>query len=634
MKRITKVEIENCRAYYKEYNIELPKGENLLIYGENGSGKSSLFKSFHHFFKNSISAQTFSKNLFNQGNDGKIALTFSEIKDQDKSIVNSDSYKFSNIGSDNNVDFIKESSLLNGFLDYTDLLKIYLKSEPNPNLFNLIILNLLKEFIPVQTGDSTSIGAQYEFLIKNLITDAKTRNSRCHKFGRTKIPGFYGSLRIILDSIFELVNDYLRDFFDLKDISIEYILKPIVFKYPNHYRSSWYLETDLRLKVLKNGQELGNEYKDYLNEARLSSVAVCLYLASLKLFPSQISYKLIYLDDIFIGLDTSNRIPIINILNKHFNDYQIFISTYDKNFFEVCNHILSKGKQESQWKSIEIYVGEFQVDALNIIDVPIVISNRNDLSKARFHLYNNEKPDYPASANYFRKYLESKLTEIFPNEIFRDNNFEIIDSYKLTKIFSLCRDLLHNLDINIPEFEELNSYLFILLHPLSHYNTSIHTYKRDLKEIDNRIKFLFEDSATLDFLNQIKYCASRTTIQVEFYINKYNVWYYEFYIKKPLFFNPVNKKFSKCEVIGTKIYYTKNNISKPAKELNKGTSKIRYNSVEASYDGITNLIADTYRFFERPDSIFEKVKLFDGANWQNIQFKKEKKTRKKKNKIV
>ena len=623
MKRITKVEIENCRAYYNQYLIELPKGENLLIYGENGSGKSSLFKSFHYFFKNSISTQNFSKNLFNQGNDGKIELTFSEIDDQDKRVLNSDVYKFSNTDSNNSVSFIKESSLLNGFLDYTDLLKIYLKSEPNPNLFNLIIRNLLKEFIPVQTGVSSSIGAQYKFLIKNLITDARTRNSRCHKLGLTKISDFDGSLRVILDSIFDLVNKYLKEFFDLKDISIEYTLKPITFKYPNNYRVSWYLETDLRLKVLKNGQELGDEYKDYLNEARLSSFAVCLYLASLKLFPTQIEYKLIYLDDIFIGLDTSNRIPIINIINKDFNDYQIFISTYDKNFFEVCNHILSKGKQDSQWKSIEIYVGEFQVDDSNTIDIPVVISNNNDLSKARFHLYNNERPDYPASANYFRKYLESKLTEIFPQEIFRDSNFELIESYKLSKIFSLCRDFLHNLDIDIPEFEELNSYLFILLHPLSHYNTSIHTYKRDLKEIDNKIKYLFEASTKLAFLKEIKYCAFNTTIQVEFYINKYNVWYYEFYIKKPLYFNLSNEKFSKCEVVCTQYYYTKNNVAQPVKKLNKGTSKIRYNSLEISYSEITNVILEQYRFFKRPTCIFEKVKIFDGINWKHFKFDKK-----------
>lgn len=630
MKRITKVEVDNCRAYYKEYSIELPKGENLLIYGENGSGKSSLFKSFYFFFKNAISSQTFSKNLFNQQNDGKIVLTFSEIDEDDRSVLNSDTYKFSNIGSNNRVSFIKESSLLNGFLDYTDLLKIYLKSEPNPNLFELIILNLLKEFIPVQTGVSTSIGDQYDFLIKNLITNARTRGSKCHKLGLSNIPDFDVSLRTILDSIFELVNTYLKEFFDLKDISIEYYLKPVEFKYPDNYKVSWYLETDLRLKVLKNGQELGNEYKDYLNEARLSSVAVCLYLASLKLFPSQISYKLIYLDDIFIGLDTSNRIPIINILNKDFNDYQIFISTYDKNFFEVCNHILSKVKQ-SQWKSIEIYVGEFQVDECNIIDVPIVISNSSDLSKARFHLYNNEKPDYPASANYFRKYLESKLVEIFPSEIFRDSNFEVIDSYKLSKIFSLCRDLLYSIDISVPEFEELNSYLFILLHPLSHYNTSIHTYKRDLKEIDNKIRYLFEDSSTrLDFLKQIKYCSTNTIYQVEFYINKYNIWHYEFYVKKPLFFSLINNKFSKCEVICTKMSHTKNNVAQPTKELNKGTSKIRYSSLETSYDEISKMIQKKYRFFKTTNSIFENVKLFDGITWKNIKFKKEKKINRRK----
>ena len=94
------------------------------------SKTTALFFSLYcYFFKNSISTQNFSKNLFNQGNDGKIELTFSEIDDQDRRVLNSDVYKFSNTDSNNNVPFIKESSLLNGFLDYTDLLKIYLKKK-------------------------------------------------------------------------------------------------------------------------------------------------------------------------------------------------------------------------------------------------------------------------------------------------------------------------------------------------------------------------------------------------------------------------------------------------------------------------------------------------------------------------
>ena len=41
--RITKIEIKNFRAFYGAYQIDLHKaGKNLLVYGENGSGKTSL----------------------------------------------------------------------------------------------------------------------------------------------------------------------------------------------------------------------------------------------------------------------------------------------------------------------------------------------------------------------------------------------------------------------------------------------------------------------------------------------------------------------------------------------------------------------------------------------------------------
>ncbi len=43
--------IENFGAFYNGGypRITLPNGENLLIYGENGSGKSSLYKAFNQF---------------------------------------------------------------------------------------------------------------------------------------------------------------------------------------------------------------------------------------------------------------------------------------------------------------------------------------------------------------------------------------------------------------------------------------------------------------------------------------------------------------------------------------------------------------------------------------------------------
>jgi len=50
--RIAKIEIKDFRAFPGPgtYIFDLDDGKNLLIYGENGSGKSSLFYALLEFF--------------------------------------------------------------------------------------------------------------------------------------------------------------------------------------------------------------------------------------------------------------------------------------------------------------------------------------------------------------------------------------------------------------------------------------------------------------------------------------------------------------------------------------------------------------------------------------------------------
>ena len=54
MVKITKIEIKNFKGFYGTYQIDLHKaGKNLLIYGENGSGKTSLYKALELFLDSS-----------------------------------------------------------------------------------------------------------------------------------------------------------------------------------------------------------------------------------------------------------------------------------------------------------------------------------------------------------------------------------------------------------------------------------------------------------------------------------------------------------------------------------------------------------------------------------------------------
>lgn len=64
MKRITKIEIENSRAYYDRLIFSLEKGENLLLYGENGSGKTSLYKSVNDFIQSFYSQVNYISNRY------------------------------------------------------------------------------------------------------------------------------------------------------------------------------------------------------------------------------------------------------------------------------------------------------------------------------------------------------------------------------------------------------------------------------------------------------------------------------------------------------------------------------------------------------------------------------------------
>lgn len=278
-KRIVSLKIDNCRAYYGQYDaLTLPNGENVLIYGENGSGKSSLYKSMNNFFLRSLATSLpFVKNRYLNHLEGSVKINFSEFNNSfPLQIVpnTNEEYTFGSVPaqSDNDIQFIQIASQVKGFLDYTDLLKVYLHNEDNPNLFDLIVLSLLGNHIPLASGGNFKFKNKWEQLQNDLIKNAYTRKDRSHRNAINELPNYEIHLRSTLDLVFNELNRLLDTYFPDFNIQLKYVLLPLNFNYG--WKEHWYTTSDLRLEILKDGVTIGGNYSDFLNEARLSAIAI------------------------------------------------------------------------------------------------------------------------------------------------------------------------------------------------------------------------------------------------------------------------------------------------------------------------------------------------------------------------
>ena len=147
--RIKDIKIENFRAFPKAYQIKLHNaGKNLLVYGENGSGKSSLYLALKYFLESSIDEDSEDnknpdfethQNIFTE-DPGHIKLCFRSEQTRKE-----ETYEWSASTKDTNDELIIEIVKASGFLDYKDLLGVhYLQPEGEAvNVFDLLVKTLL-----------------------------------------------------------------------------------------------------------------------------------------------------------------------------------------------------------------------------------------------------------------------------------------------------------------------------------------------------------------------------------------------------------------------------------------------------------------------------------------------------------
>ena len=488
--------IKNFGAFYNSCypRTELPNGENLLIYGENGSGKSSIYKALSQFFESSINPVVFNINRLLPNEEGFVEIAFTEQDDGGTGNwqpVQTDIYRFNSAPpSTNDQPFIRQSNKIRGFLSYQQLVKTYALSTTagqNPNLYELIIEDLLwNHELPISHKTIETYWSE-------LKPDLDIADGRRNEFrrGRDKLPDFNADLQQLINTILPHVNNWLRDYFkNSMSVALPGIPPPLSLQHPGYAPIK-----QLYLEVTHFTQPY-IEYQNFLNEARLSALAICIYLAGIKLNPTGTNYKILFLDDIFIGLDTSNRLPLLELLKQEFSDFQIFMATYDRNWFETAKHWFEFNSKQ-KLKSLELFVN----DQLYPFEVPLIIAGNDNLDLAEKYFL---KKDYPGAANALRRECEAILKKCLPDEMRFSSDPNTGISFEITQLEVLYNNLVKFLETNGIDATFIKDFRFFqknIFNPLSHSDIIVPHYRQEI-------------SSAIDFVKQLRKLKVKKIVNV------------------------------------------------------------------------------------------------------------------------
>ena len=290
--RITKIEIKNFRAFRGPYKIDLDKeGKNLLVYGENGSGKSSLYLALKFFLESGEDDSYMSKNyqnIFTDGDDRYIKLHL-RADQQSKEYI----YEWSQDTKESNDSLIIEASKTKGFLDYKALLETHYvhRESGTVNVFELLI-KLLANTISVITGRSLSEewnDIQSPFPRRNAINQVAILEEQIENFNR--------ELANRLEELQTKASEILDEFG--YDVALEFDFQGITYN-----RERKILDDKQILLKIKFFEREIPTHQNFLNEAKLSAIAIAIYFSSILLQPDS-KLKILALDDVLIGLDMS-----------------------------------------------------------------------------------------------------------------------------------------------------------------------------------------------------------------------------------------------------------------------------------------------------------------------------------------
>lgn len=504
MSKISQITLSNFKFFGKEEVINI--NDHLLLYGENGSGKSSLFWGIYTLleasFKQPIETDKY----------------FQPFGTNDKSLVNIYATKkicpITNkehcdscikIKSDNNTEYIlslldsticgnanaQESRKATDFINYQSIFKFQdFKNSEIPDLYEVFNYSVLPYVtfpsFPIKGKTLTNAGLMWEEYKKGPGTTINYKGDTILVYKNSpeykNFLAFEKHFNENFTKLIEFINAHASDYVEKLGYNIKFELK---YTPPTHIKKDKNYEwTAFRIDLIitsYNGQIVQiKKPQSFLNEAKMSAVAVAIRLAIIDqrigtAVPDAL--KVLVLDDLMISLDMGNRDKLMDLLLADFADrYQILFFTHDRMLFDFVDYKIKQHKQNEKWLRKEMYVGE---DDKTKREYPVLLDSETDISRAMKYY---KSFDYPASANYLRKAVEALVKNTFPPKLLLQDNGSLHE--KLRNILDCSVKFFKKIpDFDISKLQQLIRNLDILLNPLSHKTSETTVYKTELKDV-------------------------------------------------------------------------------------------------------------------------------------------------------
>ena len=508
MPAINRIHICGFKAFPNDFELQL-EGKNLLMYGENGSGKSSIYYALHCMFQAPLkpdagkkyfdpASEQHLKNLNNLDADSKIWVDFDGrhpfIYNIDK-----EGYQFTLLGGKHPL-----PAQINGcFVNHQFLFHFFnFRNSQRINLFPVFI----KDILPFCEDDNTGlhIGEMYDEITASIIKKGR----HIHPDYISNIEYFNKAVKKVVEDINIYASDrYNESFKDEDDNELVIRLRyDSNFDKPEDDTNEYWLKYDNIIELVKEngeikerkssykklnepfiGLEISEKMPDgnlrkivkphtYFNEAKLTAIALAVRFALLNI-EKPADGRFLALDDMLISLDMSNRAKVVDFLLKISDKYKIYLFTHDKMFFEYFKHKTKKNQDE--WVYKEIYIDDEKT--------PYIRNSEDYLGQAEHYIKQHE---YEIAGNFLRKEAEAFCKDFLPKKKQLTGDFAHLD---LNGLIMNCKDYAAEsgvIDISI--FNELDEHRKFILNPSSHDSYDVAKYGHEVKRCLQTLRKLRE----------------------------------------------------------------------------------------------------------------------------------------------